>query len=221
MLFRSLSPEPSEPIRFYFRPSTSEMIKNFISGTIINVIDSVTNYNPAAQPYSYEIQTTSGKKINELTLSTPGLLMYGILSSLAGAVILITSERKEGILKRLEVSEMLPKDVILGHLVSNTLMVVVQFAIGITVLSLFGFRPFPADIPSLLLGILITILLLSFFQNSLALVLAAIVKKPENTPAAIWMILIPLLTFSGAFFQLELLMPNLVQIGRASCRERV
>jgi ABC-type multidrug transport system permease subunit len=37
-----------------------------------------------------------------------------------------------------------------------------------------------------------------------------IVKKPEAAPGVIWMLLIPMVTFSGGYVPLELLAPKLV-----------
>lgn len=147
---------------------------------------------------------------NVLTLSTPGFILYGILSSLAGTFILMTSEKKDGLLKRLEVSRMQAKDMILGYMISNTAMVFIQFFIGLGILAAFGFRPIYADLPSLILGVLLTMLFLSFFLNALALILCAIMKRPENIAGAMWLFIVPMMMFSGCFFSLETLTPNLV-----------
>jgi ABC-type polysaccharide/polyol phosphate export permease len=105
---------------------------------------------------------------------------------------------------------MQPKDIIGGYFISNTAMIMIQFGIGITVLSFFGFSPIYADPLSVVFGFIITIFLLSFFQNGLAMVISSVVKRPEATGGAIWVVLIPMMTFSGSFFPLEVLMPNLI-----------
>ncbi len=203
-------PEPTEFLQIYFRTSTPEISKTIISSSIMGVIDGVVNYNPLALDLKYENKTIIGGKIGSLSLGTPGYLMYGILSSLSGGVILLTSERKDGLLKRLESSRIAPKDMMMGHLISNTVIVFLQFMIGIIILSLFGFKPFYHDFLSLIIGVIFTVLLLSFFQNALALVASAIFKTPEASAGGVWLILIPLMTFSGAFFPLELVAPKLI-----------
>ena len=109
-----------------------------------------------------------------------------------------------------EIATMTAKDMLGGHLISNTVIVAIQFSIGISVLSLFGFRPLYNDLISLISGVTITVLMLSFFQNALALVSGALFKTPEAAGGGVWLILIPLMTFSGAFFPLELVAPNLI-----------
>ena len=199
-----------ENITIYFRDSSSDVIRNIISSTLIGVIDGIVNYNPASIKINYSEDTISGIEINQLTLGTPGYLMYGILSALTGGIILITSERKEGLLKRLESSRMKPRDMLLGHLVSNTAIVFIQFTIAIATLSIFGFSPVFHDLFSLIFGVLITVFLLSIFQNALALIASSVLKTPDAAGGRIWVLLIPLMTFSGAFFPLEFVAPNII-----------
>lgn len=194
----------------YYLESTSTVTKTIIGSTLVGIIDGIVNNNPSAVRISYDEQNVSGESINQLTQSAPGYLMYGILSALTSAVILITTEHKEGMLKRLESSQMQPKDMVFGHLLSNTVIILLQFCIGVAVLSLFGFNPNFNDILSLLLGTLVTVVLLSVFQNGLALVSSALLKTPESAGGGVWIILIPLMTFSGAFFPLEFIVPGII-----------
>jgi len=155
-------------------------------------------------------QIINGNEINSLTLSSPGFLLYGVLSSLVGEIILITGERKTGVLKRLETTDMQGKDVTLGYLVSNTFMIAIQMSLGLIMLLLFGFKPNFAHLLSLVAGIIVVILLLAFILNAIALILAAILKTPEAASGTSWLILVPLLLFSGALFPLETMAPDMV-----------
>ena len=204
------APHPTTNVTVFYRDSASDVTRNIVSATIFSIIDGVVNYDPGAIVIQYEENTISGKDTNQLTSGTPGYLMYGILSSLTGGIILITQEHKDGMLKRLESSQMKASDMIIGHLLSNTVIVIVQFAIGITTLSVFGFSPFFSDIFSLIFGVLMTVVLLSIFQNALAMIAGAILKSPEAAGGGIWVLLIPLMTFSGAFFPLELVAPSII-----------
>lgn len=197
-------------IEIIYQDSTSEISRTIISSTIMGVINGIVNYDPNAVKIEHVEQTISGEQISQLTLGTPGYLMYGILSSITGAVILLTSERKDGLLKRLESSQITPGDIIMGHMISNTIIIMLQFVIGVGTLSLFGFRPIFHDIASMLFGILITVILLALFQNALAFVSSTILKTPEAAGGGIWLLLIPMMMFSGAFFPLELVAPGLI-----------
>jgi ABC-type multidrug transport system permease subunit len=203
-------PEPTIPVKIFFRDSTEKITKDIISSMLQNIVSGIINYNPAAVLIDYTNDSITGETINQLTLGTPGYVMYGMLSSLAGAVIILTSERKEGLLKRLESSRLKSSDILGGHLVSNGIFVMIQFVIGIAVLSLFGFHPVFLDIISLIMGCLLAVIVSSLFINSLALVSAIIFKTPEAAGGGVWIIILPLMMLSGAFFPLEYVAPVLI-----------
>jgi ABC-type polysaccharide/polyol phosphate export permease len=203
-------PKYQPEIQFLFRDSTDITSKQIIKGTLIAILDGIINYNPSSIELTYTDVPISGTVISWLTSGTPGYIMYGMLSLLSMATILITNEKKTGTLKRLESSRMRPFDMLFGHVVSNTTIVITQFLIGIGVLAIFGFRPIFANLWSLIFGTLITLLLASLFINALSLVAAVIFKTPEASGGGVWIFLIPLMTFSGAFFPLEAIAPALV-----------
>lgn len=203
-------PSLQDNITLYFRDSTSDLTKSIVENMIIGIISGIVNYNPNSISIPYNQKTISGSEINNLTIGTPGYLMYGILSGLSSIVILLTMEKKEGLLKRLETSRMQPVDMLSGHLLSNTIVIFLQFVLGILVLSIWGFQPTYSDVFSLIFGLIVTVLLLSFFLNALGLVSAIIFKTPDAGAGGVWIILIPLMTFSGAFFPLEFVMPQFI-----------
>lgn len=203
-------PEPEIPLKIFFRDSTEEITKNMLSSMLGNIITGIINYNPSAISIQFQVDSVTGEIVNNITIGAPGYVMYGMLSSLAGAVIILTSERKEGLLKRLESSELKSSDMLAGHLVSNGIFVILQFAIGIVVLSLFGFHPIYSDLGSLLIGTALAVIVSSLFINSLALISAIIFKTPEAAGGGVWIIILPLMMLSGAFFPLELVAPILI-----------
>lgn len=202
--------ELDNEVEIIHRDSTSEISRKIISSTLMGVINGIVNYDPFAITIEPVERTISGENISQLTYGAPGYLMYGILSSITGAVILLTSERKDGLLKRLESSQINPGDIILGNMISNTLIVLLQFTIGVGMLSIFGFSPITYGIIPFLIGTLITVILLGFFQNALSFIASSILKTPEAAGGGVWLLLIPLMMFSGAFFPLEFVAPGLV-----------
>jgi len=200
----------TQPILIYFKASASDITRSIISQTIVGSINGIINYNPTDIYVISENKNIGGKEINSITQGTPGYIMYGILSSITGGVILLTSERKDGQLKRLESSKITPKDMMLGYFITYTVIILMQTLIGIINLSLFGFKPAYSDIFSLLVGNLIVVILMSFFQNALGLVCSAMFKTPEAAGGGVWVILFPLMTFSGAYFPIDVLLPNLL-----------
>ena len=210
MVIGSSVPKFQPEIQFYFRDSTDVTSKQIMKGMVMAFLDGIINYNPSSVDLSYTDIPISGQTVSWLTTGTPGYIMYGMLSLLSMATILITNEKKTGTLKRLESSRMRPFDMLFGHIISNTAVVITQFLIGVGVLTIFGFRPIFASVWSLLFGTLITLLLASVFINALSLVAAVIFKTPEASGGGVWVFLIPLMTFSGAFFPLEVIAPGLV-----------
>ena len=210
MFLNGSQPHPTENVSIVYRNSASSVTRNIISNTIMGIIDGIVNFNPVALSITYEEDTIAGEEVNQITAGTPGYLIYGLLSALTGGIILITQERKEGLLKRLESSRVKPKDMFFGHLISNTVLIFLQFSIGILTLALFGFSPVYNDLFSLIVGVGIAVLLLSIFQNALALIVSSILKTPETAGGGVWVILIPLMMFSGAFFPLELIAPGVI-----------
>lgn len=203
-------PEPEIPVKIFFRDSTEQLTKNIVSSMLQNLISGIINYNPSAVTIEILNDSVTGESLNQITIGTPGYVMYGMLSSLAGAVIILTSERKDGLLKRLESSELKSSDMLGGHLVSNGIFVMIQFTIGIVVLSLFGFQPIYSDLLSLIIGCLLAVAVSSLFINSLALISAILFKTPEAAGGGVWIIILPLMMLSGAFFPLEYVAPILI-----------
>ncbi|MBD3186879.1 ABC transporter permease subunit [Candidatus Bathyarchaeota archaeon] len=204
------NPKPVKQVSIFFRDSTEQLTRNIITATVQSIIDGIINFNPNEIPLEFNEQTVTNIEKNSITLSGPGYLMYGMLSILSMATILITMERKSGNLKRLESTRMRSMDMLGGHVISNTIILFMQFGIGVGVLSIFGLRVYPGSILSLITGISLNLVLTSLFLNGLALVAGTLFKTPEASGGGVWIFLIPLMTFSGAFFPLELVAPTLV-----------
>lgn len=206
------SPKPIPTIQIVFRTSTEATMRQVLKSTLESLIDGIINYDPNSIPLDFADTGIEGELVNEITIGTPGYIMYGLLAILSSATIMITQEKQTGTLKRLESSRMKASDMLIGHIISNTVTVWMQFAVGITVLSLFGFQPqiSGGNLLSMIFGVFITVNLASFFLNALALVAAAIFKSPDSSAGGVWIFLIPLMMFSGAFFPLELVAPSLI-----------
>ena len=140
-----------------------------------------------------------------LTLSAPGYLLYGPMMVLSFALVVLTGEKKAGIYRRLASTEVKNYEVILSSIISNIALVFMQFAIGASVLAIFGWNPVVASILDGLIGIVITMFLFAFFLLALAFVFAPVFKKPETAGGGVWILIAPLAMFSGVFFPMYLL----------------
>jgi ABC-2 type transport system permease protein len=157
--------------------------------------------------FTLAIEDVQARSQNYLAFLLPGLLAFTLMQlSIAGSGFNIVEYRRKGILKRLFVTPIRPRDFIAAIVVARTLIVLVQ----LTVLILFAV--FILDIailgsyPSLYLVILfatLTFLCLGFTLGSLA--------KTQQAAVAIGNIIIfPQVFLSGVFYPIES-MPALIQ----------
>ncbi len=201
---------PGPKYTLYYLQSMETTVKSILIQTISSMIDNVINYDPSTIPLESNESTISGEVLNAITTGTPGYLLYGMMTIMSFATTLLTEEVKEGLLKRLKSTRMKNSQLLAGNLLANTFIVIFQFLLGIGVLAAFGFDPIFHSVATLLGGSLLNLFVISFFLNSLAFFLVPIFKHPEAAGGGVWIVLIPLMMFSGAFFPLELVAPILV-----------
>ncbi|MHA1326223.1 MAG: ABC transporter permease [Promethearchaeota archaeon] len=161
------------------------------------------NSNPVEVPIEYDVKSTSVRIVNNITYSSPGYVLYGPLTILSYALIILTSEKKNGIFKRLDPTGVKNHEIILSNIISNILLIFIQFFIGVIILSLFGWNPIIYSSIDAILGIILTLLVFSFFVLSIAFALAPIFKDPETAAGGVWIIIIPLAMLSGVFVPVE------------------
>jgi ABC-2 type transport system permease protein len=197
---------PFEPpqIDFYFVQTLSPAIRATIENVISEVISRIINNNPVEISIDHEVKSVVGRKVNNITFSAPGYLLYGPMCILSFALVVLTGEKKEGIYKRLSSTEVANWEIILSNIVSNVMLIFMQFGIGAAILSLFGWNPIVYSPLDAILGIIVTMFLFSFFILALAFALAPIFKDPDSAAGGVWIILIPLSMMSGIFVPIEL-----------------
>ena len=198
-------------IKIYYLDSIDNTIKELISQMIPGLIGGILNHNPDAIPIDVESGSISGNEVNWLTSGTPGYIMYGLLNILSFATIVLTQEAKYGLLRRPRSTRLTDKEMLFGGVLANTIIVFIQFIIGMLTLTLFGLKPVPFNTPTLILGSILNIIAFSFLRNALAIIATPIFKTPEAAGGGVWIILIPAMMFSGAFFPLELVAPALIE----------
>ncbi|MBD3198176.1 MAG: ABC transporter permease subunit [Candidatus Lokiarchaeota archaeon] len=139
-----------------------------------------------------------------MTFSAPGYLLYGPMSILSFVLVVLTGEKKDGIFKRLSSTQVKNWEIILSNIFSSILLVFMQFLIGASILSIFGWNPQFASLFDLIFGVSITMFLFSFFLLALAFALAPVFKDPDTAGGGVWIIIIPLAMVSGIFVPIEL-----------------
>ncbi len=197
---------PFDPIQYeiYFLQTVSPAEKAAIKNIITQVIDGIINGDPIQIQLEAEEKSTVGRKVNNITYSAPGYVLYGPMTILTFALVVLTDEKKQGIYKRLSSTEVKNWEIISSSIISNITLIFMQFAIGAFILYLFGWNPIVYSLFDAVVGIILTMLLFSFLILALAFALAPVFKDPDTAGGGVWIILIPLSMLSGIFVPVEL-----------------
>lgn len=203
---------PLPTYTFYFLDSTGSIERQIIVSTFDGLFSGIVNYDPTQINFVSETKSTTGRVISALTYNSPGYLVYGALNSMSFACISLANENQGGLLKRLKSSRMKDRDMVLGVNMANTIVVFLQFTVALVMLSLFGFTPNYLDLGTLIIGTMLNVLAVALVINGIALILTPIFKTPEASGGGVWIILIPLMMFSGMFFPIELMAPSVAEV---------
>ena len=204
-LEESSTSNTTDPMEYeiYFVQSVSPTTRSIITNLVQGVISGVINYDPDSLDISYEEKSAKGQEVNQLSYSAPGYILYGPMTILSFALIVLTGEKKDGIFRRLSSTEAKNHEIILSNIFANILLVFMQIVIGSVILFLFGWNPVIYSMFDAVAGFILTVFLFSFFILALAFVLAPIYKDPDTAGGGVWIILIPLMMFSGVFVPTE------------------
>jgi ABC-type multidrug transport system permease subunit len=194
-----------EPVTYeiYFLQTISPTTRSIIQQMVDGVINGIINQNPTEVELNYEVKSAKGQEVNQLTYSAPGYILYGPMTILSFALIVLTSEKKDGIYKRLSSSEVRNYEIILSNILADTLLIFIQLIIGCVILLLFGWNPVIYSLTDAIIGTILAVFLFSFFILALAFALAPVFKDPDTAGGGVWVILIPLMMISGIFVPIE------------------
>lgn len=151
-----------------------------------------------------DVQSRSQRYIDFLV---PGLLAFSLLQlSIAGSGYNIVEFRRKGILKRLFVTPLQPRDFILGLVVSRTLICLAQVGVLLSIAVFYLNVPIVGDPVSLFLTVLLgtaIFLCLGFCVGSLA-------KSQQTVTTLGNLVVFPQIFLAGVFFPIDTL-PALIQ----------
>jgi ABC-2 type transport system permease protein len=157
--------------------------------------------------FAIHIEDVQSRTQSYLDFVVPGLLAFSIMNiAIAGSGYNIVEYRRKGILKRLFVTPILPRDFIGGLVLSRLLICLVQLT-GLILAAVFLFKViFVGNMLSLYLFILLgTVVFLC-----IGFCLGSIAKSQQAIIAIGNLITFPQMILSGIFFPIEAL-PDLVQ----------
>jgi ABC-2 type transport system permease protein len=137
----------------------------------------------------------------------PGLLAFSLLQlSIAGSGYNIVEFRRKGILKRLFVTPLQPRDFILGLVISRTLICLVQIAVLLGVAVFYLKVPIAGDPASLF----VTVLFGTAIFLSLGFCVGSLAKSQQTVMAIGNLVVFPQIFLAGVFFPIDSL-PELMQ----------
>ena len=134
-----------------------------------------------------------GMDINSVV---PGLIVYAVIFLIMTIAQSFSSERQEGLLKRLNTTPMTSTEFMGSQIITHMLISIVQVIVVITLAYFLGFRP-----QSGIEGILLALPVVAIFALSsvgLGLITATISKTPEAATGISFIFILPMMFF-GTF----------------------
>ena len=134
-----------------------------------------------------------GMDINSVV---PGLIVYAVIFLIMTIAQSFSSERQEGLLKRLNTTPMTSAEFMGSQIITHMLISIVQVIVVITLAYFLGFRP-----QSGIEGILLALPVVAIFALSsvgLGLITATISKTPEAATGISFIFILPMMFF-GTF----------------------
>ena len=162
---------------------------------------------PAPQPIAYEFLPNTGT-LNDFQFGVPGCILFGVMFTTITAATVLVREDVNGTLRRLRLSGVGARAVILGLTLAHMILACVQMPIALGTALLFGFAG--AGSPLLFLGIGI---LLSLSATGFGLIAACLAHDDGAAVGLGTLFMMPLVFMSGALFALP---PALIAIGDVS-----
>ena len=134
-----------------------------------------------------------GMDINSVV---PGLIVYAVIFSIMTIAQSFSSERQEGLLRRLNTTPMTSAEFMGSQIITNMLIAIVQVAVVFTLAFLLGFRP-DSGFGGILLAFLVTTIF-ALSSVGLGLITATVSKTPEIATGISFVFILPLMFF-GTF----------------------
>ncbi len=132
----------------------------------------------------------------DFTLMVPGLIAYACIFIIMTVSQSFSTERHEGLLKRMNTTSMTSSEFMTSHIITNMLIAIVQVVVVFAVASLIGFRPLSG-----LSGIVLAFPVIALFSLSsvgLGLITATVSNTPETATGVSFVFILPQMFF-GTF----------------------
>lgn len=157
--------------------------------------------------FSLAIEDVQARSLSYLDFLLPGLMAFTLMQlSIAGSGFNIVEYRRKGILKRLFVTPIQPKDFITAIVLARMSIVLIQ----LTVLMAFAVFVLDVNIVGNFLSFYFVVILGTFIFLNLGFCLGSIAKTQQAVMAVGNIVIFPQIFLSGVFYPIES-MPEIVQ----------
>ncbi len=140
--------------------------------------------------------TVASKNFTTFDFMAPGIFTFAMTFLIMTISQSFTSERQQGLLRRINTTPTSSTELMLGQAISNMLTAVLQGVLLLAMAFALGFHP-AADLPGLILAFVI-LMIFSLCCVGFGLITAAISKSPEVATGVAFVFIIPLM-FLGTY----------------------
>ena len=194
-------------LKFYVDASQTRqvnIIQRAIETSLLSVERKIRNIEPL---FNLQLEDVKARPQRYIDFLLPGLLAFMIMNlSIAGSGFNIVEYRRRGILKRLFVTPIKPKDFIISIVLARMLIVLVQLSVVLSI------ALFVLDITIIgsYLSFYLTVILGTFIFLCIGFALGSLAKTQEGIRPIVGLVTFPQVILSGVFFPISS-MPEIVQ----------
>jgi ABC-2 type transport system permease protein len=180
------------------------LIMPVLEQNLVEVERRLRNIEPL---FSIQVEDVKARAQNYLSFLVPGLLAFTIMQiAIAGSGYNIVEYRRKGILKRLFVTPVQPKDFIGGLVLARTLFCLVQ----LTLLLAIAVILLKVEIAGNFLSLYVVIILSTAVFLSIGFSMGSLAKTQQSIMALGNLVTFPQMFLSGIFYPIDIL-PELIQ----------
>ena len=194
-------------LKFYVDASQTRqvtIIKQALNNSLVSVERNIRNLSPL---FSLEIEDVKARNQRYIDFLLPGLLAFMIMNlSIAGSGFNIVEYRRRGILKRLFVTPIKPKDFIVSIVLARMLIVLTQLSVVLSIALLL----LDGNIVGSYFSFYLVVILGTFIFLCIGFSLGSLAKTQEGIRPIVGLFTFPQVILSGVFFPISS-MPEIVQ----------
>ncbi|MDG2020087.1 MAG: ABC transporter permease [SAR86 cluster bacterium] len=194
-------------LEFYVDASQTRqvsVIQKAIDASLISIERKIRNISPL---FTINLKDVKARPQRYIDFLLPGLLAFMIMNlSIAGSGFNVVEYRRRGILKRLFVTPIRPKDFIISIVLARMLIVLVQLSVVLSI-ALFALN---IKIIGSYFSFYLAVILGTFIFLCIGFALGSLAKTQEGIRPIVGLVTFPQVILSGVFFPISS-MPEIIQ----------